>query len=66
MHSSNHQQRISHHIKPDSQILGSGYNRLKLRLIKINRINRINKIKENNGQVGLQFRIIWMLTLCIL
>ena len=64
MHSSNHQQRIPHHIESDSQILVSGYNRLKP--IKINRISRINKIKENKGQVGLKFRIIWMLTLCIL
>ena len=66
MHSKNHQQQIPHHIEIDSQILVSGYSRLKLRQIKINRISRINKIKENKGQIGLQFRITWMLTLCIL
>ena len=66
MHSSNNQQQIPHHIELDSQILVSRYSGLKLWRIKINRISRINKIKENKGQVGLQFRIKWMLTLCIL
>ena len=53
MHSSNHQQQISHHIELDSQILVSGCSRLKPQRIKINRISRINKLKENKGQVGL-------------
>ena len=66
MPNSNHQQQIPHHIESDSQILVSGYNRLKLRRIKINRISRINRIKENKGQKELQVRITWMLTLCIL
>ena len=45
----------------DSQILVSGYNRLKLWRIKINRTSRINKIKENKDQGERKVRMEWML-----